>query len=65
MMGAQEAATAAVMANMRRAEVEQENGDILNELIEIKAIPTILNWYLSLIIILADEICQPRYRLRK
>jgi len=24
------------MANMRRAEVEQENADVLNELIEIK-----------------------------
>ena len=36
MEGAQEAATAAVLANMRRAEVEQENADILNELIEIK-----------------------------
>eukprot|EP00597_Dinobryon_sp_UTEXLB2267_P000266 CAMPEP_0170069268 /NCGR_PEP_ID=MMETSP0019_2-20121128/8001_1 /TAXON_ID=98059 /ORGANISM="Dinobryon sp., Strain UTEXLB2267" /LENGTH=514 /DNA_ID=CAMNT_0010277259 /DNA_START=227 /DNA_END=1771 /DNA_ORIENTATION=+ len=36
LQAAQEAATAAVMANMRRAEVEQENADVLNELIEIK-----------------------------
>jgi hypothetical protein len=45
-VAAQEAATAAVVANMRRAELDLEVGDLLSELIDIKVIDCIFKFKL-------------------